>query len=159
MMLENGRVVAVDGHRVWVETRQNSACGACVAKAGCGQGVLNGLFSGKRHFIQVDSRHLAAPIQVHDEVELAIDEHVMLKGSFWVYVLPLLLMIGGAVLAQSWWPSAGDASAISGAVAGFVGGLALLRLHALVQRNNPAYRPVLHRVVRHADGGPLLASC
>lgn len=152
MMYENGIVVAVEGQWAWVETRQNTACGSCAAKAGCGQGVLNGLFSGKRHYIKVDTSRLNETVRLHDEVELAIAEHVMLKGSLWVYLLPLVLMIAGAVSAQSVWPAVGDTVAIAGAATGFVLAMLLVRVHAELQRNNPAYQPVLSRVVCHGGG-------
>ena len=55
MICEKGIVVAVEEDFAWVETRQNSACNACSAKAGCGQGTLNKMFSGRRHFIKVST--------------------------------------------------------------------------------------------------------
>jgi sigma-E factor negative regulatory protein RseC len=150
MIYEQGRVVALEDHWAWVETRQNTACGACSAKAGCGQGVLNSLFSGKRHYIRVDIRSLNQAVHLHDQVELAIAENVMLKGSFWVYVLPLLMMIAGAVAAQQMWPVSGDMVAIGGALAGFLTGLGMVRLHARRHCLDPDYQPILHRVVTAA---------
>ena len=147
MIYEQGRVVAVDRQWAWVETRQNTACGSCAAKAGCGQGVLNNLFSGKRHYIRVDASALDEPVHVHDEVELAIAEHVMLKGSLWVYLLPMVMMVAGAMAGQQLWPASGDPATIGGAASGFALALLLVRLHAVLHRNNPAYQPVLHRVV------------
>ena len=46
MLIETGRVVALEGNTVWVETLRQSACGSCSARAGCGHGVLNAVAPG-----------------------------------------------------------------------------------------------------------------
>lgn len=152
MIYETGRIVAIEGDQAWVETRQNSACGACVAKSACGQGLLNSLFSGKRHYIRVDLSRAEKTVKLHDEVELAIAENVMLKGSFRVYLLPLATMIAAAIGAQYLWPAMEeDLAAIVGALVGFASGLLLVRLHSNRHVNDPAYQPVLNRVINSAD--------
>ena len=41
MILETGRIVAIEPEGVWVETIQKSACGSCKAEKGCGQSLIN----------------------------------------------------------------------------------------------------------------------
>ena len=43
MLLETGRVVAVDADSVWVETIRRTTCGSCAVQKGCGHGLLNQL--------------------------------------------------------------------------------------------------------------------
>lgn len=40
VLYETGRVVAVDGDGLWLETLKKSTCGQCSARAGCGQQLL-----------------------------------------------------------------------------------------------------------------------
>ena len=40
MLLERGRVVAIEADAVWVETIRRSTCAGCSARSGCGHGVL-----------------------------------------------------------------------------------------------------------------------
>ena len=55
MLVETGRVVAVEEDSLWVETIRQSTCGSCAAQKGCGHGLLNRYADGKRGYIQ----HLA----------------------------------------------------------------------------------------------------
>ena len=53
MLVETGRVVAVDPDGVWVETIRQSTCGSCAAQQGCGHSLLNRISDGKRSYIRV----------------------------------------------------------------------------------------------------------
>ena len=53
MLTETGRVVAVDGDRLWVETIRKSTCGSCAAQKGCGHGLLNRISDNQRGLIPV----------------------------------------------------------------------------------------------------------
>lgn len=151
MIFESGYVVSIDDDCVWVETRQTSACSGCSAKVGCGQGFLDSVFSGKRHYVKVALENFKEKIAINDQVEIAIPEHIMLLGSFWVYLLPLILMIAGAVLAQNWAQETGDIYSIIGAGVGLVVAGLMLRWHSLRHQANPKYQPVLHRIIKSAS--------
>ena len=146
MICESGKVVSVEGPWVWVETFQMSACNSCSAKSGCGQKMLGSVFSGKRHYTKVSAGEMESQVHIGDTVELGIDETYMLKGTFWVYMMPLVVTILSTLLfARLELLASEDLSGLLGAAVGFVGSLVLLRLHAHKNRNNPQYRPVLHR--------------
>ncbi len=151
MICESGSVVSVEGDWVWVETRQTSACNACNARSGCGQGLLNSVFSGKRHLVKVAADSFKGKVSVDDQVEIAIPEHVMLQGSFWVYLLPLVLMIAGAVVAQNWSQETSDLPSIVGAGLGFLTAGIILRWHSVRHQANPKYQPVLHSILQSAS--------
>lgn len=94
MITETGKVVAVSGDRVWVQTIRISACESCSARSGCGQRALAGVSGGRANQVLV-ANHLNA--RVGDEVTVAIEESALLGASLLVYALPLALMVLGAV--------------------------------------------------------------
>lgn len=123
MITESGKVIAIDGDRVWVQTIRNSACQSCAARHGCGQRALASATGGRANQIRVSNRLNA---QVGDEVMLAIDEAALLRASLLVYAVPLLLLVVGAVVGHQ--VSGGqDVAAMFGAVAGLGVGLVLAR--------------------------------
>ena len=137
MIRETGRVIAVTGDKVWVQTIRASACESCSARSGCGQRVLASATSGRANQVLV-SNHLNA--RVGDEVTVAIEESALISASLLVYALPLVLMILGAVIGQQWLPGQ-DAGAIAIAGAGLAVGFALARV---IQMRSPrGYEPTL----------------
>jgi len=137
MIRERGRVVAVKGDKVWVQTIRASACESCSARSGCGQRVLASATSGRANQVLV-SNHLNA--RVGDEVTVAIEESALLSASLLVYALPLVLMILGAVIGQQWLPGQ-DAGAIAGAIVALGAGFGLAR--AIQVRSARGYEPTL----------------
>ena len=123
MITETGRVVAVNGDRVWVQTIRASACVSCSARGGCGQRVLAGVSGGRANQVLVGNSLGAG---VGDEVTVAIDESALLGASLLVYALPLVLMVLGAVTGHQL--SGGlDGGAMLGAGAGMGVGFLLAR--------------------------------
>ena len=144
MLRETGQVVAVDADSVWVETIRQSTCGSCAAQSGCGHGILNRISTGRRHYIQAFSGEIqASSCAVDDRVLLSIPEEVILRGSLVVYMIPLLAMLSGAVLAVSLASGNEDFIAIIGAVTGFALGIAIVRWHAWQHRSDTALQPSL----------------
>lgn len=156
MNCELGRVVAIEAEKAWVETIQNSTCTTCSAKSGCGQRLLNSVFKGKRHLVEVSLKDFPETVYLYDTVELTVDENVLLRGAFWVYLVPLICIIAGALFGQQWvavdtslFPTqkASELPVIFGALSGLAIGFGILALHHKIQRFNPRYQPRLHKVV------------
>jgi sigma-E factor negative regulatory protein RseC len=148
MMIETGRVVAVDTEGLWVETIRQSTCGSCSAQKGCGHGLLNRISDGKRGYIRVlpgDQGH--RDCSVDDQVRISIPEEVILRGSLIVYMLPLFCMLAGAAAAVAILPGSQDLLAAAGAVTGFVAGFALVRWHAWHHRHDSSLQPTLVEVL------------
>ncbi len=148
MLTEVGRVVAVEEQAVWVETIRKSTCGSCAAQAGCGHGLLNRLGDGRANRVRV-LPGTAAPedCRLNDQVRISIPESLLLRGSFVVYILPLVGMLGGAAVATTVYPGAGDVPAFTGAALGFLCGLALVRWHAIRHRDDRSLQPTLVEVL------------
>ena len=149
MLVETGRVVAVDVDGLWVETIRQSTCGTCAAQKGCGHGLLNRYSDGKRGYIRV----LPGPegtdnCAVDDQVRISIPEEVILRGSLVVYMVPLFCMLGGASLAAYWFSAVAESSPAIGAVLGFCLGFTLVRWHAWRHRHDHSMQPTLLDVVQ-----------
>lgn len=149
MLLESGRVVAVETDGVWVETIRKSTCGSCAVQKGCGHGLLNSVSSGRRSLIRALPGDLdLAQCHVDDEVQISIPDEVILRGSFIVYIIPLVIMMAGTMMGSSVATNA-DVGGAVGAAAGFVLGFSLVRLHARLHRDDRSLQPtvvdILHR--------------
>jgi len=151
MLVESGRVVAVEQDGVWVETLRKTTCGACTARKGCGHGLLNEVSAGSKGLVRVlvgDDLQVAN-CHINDQVEFSLPEEVVLRGSLVVYILPLLMMMAGALLAAqvpffSILPSE-DLQSLLGATCGFSLGLGLVRAHGRYHRHNIDFQPKLLR--------------
>ncbi|MEM8594788.1 MAG: SoxR reducing system RseC family protein [Pseudomonadota bacterium] len=100
LLSETARVVAVEEGAVWLETIQQSSCGACSLKKGCGQSALQSLFDGKRNHMRLPTQGLELPISVNDRVEIGIPKTAVLHGSLALYLAPLIGMVTGMVSAN-----------------------------------------------------------
>ncbi|PXX90254.1 sigma E positive regulator RseC/MucC [Marinobacter vulgaris] len=146
MITETGRVVAVTGDRVWVQTIRTSACESCSARQGCGQRALAGVSGGRANQVLV-ANSLGA--RVGDEVTVAIDESALLGASLLVYALPLVLMVLGTVSGHQ-LSEGHDGAAMLGAAVGMAAGFMVARRIG----SNPGrgYEPRLVKVSQiHAD--------
>lgn len=154
-------MVAYDNDGLWVETIRQSTCGSCSANKACGHSLINSISDGTRSLIRVlPGRYAVGDCSIDDNVRISIPEEIILRGSFIAYMLPLLCMLGGAVLvaelskgfALSLSP---DAGAAIGTVSGLVIGFALVRWHASAHRNDKSFQPVLLEIL---GGSNLLQS-
>lgn len=149
MLTETGRVVAVEAQSLWVETIRQTTCGTCAAQKGCGHGLINQISDGSRSYIRVlCPEHESSVCKVNDQVRISIPEEVILRGSFIVYMIPLLTMLVGAVAAVDWFAGDPDILAIAGASVGFVVGVGLVRWHAWHHRDDTSFQPTFIEVVR-----------
>ncbi|WP_158970421.1 SoxR reducing system RseC family protein [Paraglaciecola sp. L3A3] len=89
---------------IWVETQIKSTCGSCEAQSNCGTGAIAKVFANKRESIKFQ---YDGAIDIGQEVKLGIAEESVLKASILVYILPLLVLIFSAVIAQSVLPIIG----------------------------------------------------
>ncbi|MBQ0763380.1 SoxR reducing system RseC family protein [Marinobacter psychrophilus] len=149
MITESGRVVAVSGNTVWVQTIRQSACQSCSARSGCGQRVLAAASGGRANQVQVLNTLHAG---VGDDVTLGIAEQALLQASLLVYALPLLLMVAASIAANQLVPGS-DGVAILAAGLGLGAGFFVARRW---QRHMPGdYQPHLMKVNKHAPAQAL----
>ncbi|WJW76135.1 SoxR reducing system RseC family protein [Thiohalobacter sp. IOR34] len=156
MIEEQGTVLAVDGDFAWVETRRQSSCGSCAAKAGCGTRVLGRLMGGRPGRLRALNRGHARP---GDPVVIGIPEAGLLRGSLAVYLLPLLGLIGGGLLgellASRLFAPAAEWPAMLGGVFGFLAGLRWVQRFSRRIRDDARFQPVVLRRVSRQVAIPL----
>jgi sigma-E factor negative regulatory protein RseC len=147
MIEERALVIAIEGETAWVETYRQSTCGSCSAKNACGSSLLE-------RFVGQRSNRLAVSriegIEAGDEVVLGLEESSLLRGSFAVYMMPLLLMllmavIAEAILSDGWL--APEAASILGGLTGLGLGLFWLKGYAKRALIEGRFRPVVLRRV------------
>lgn len=147
MIEENAHVVAIEADIAWVETYRKSTCGSCSAKNACGSSLLERFVGQRSNRMQVS---LISGIKVGDDVVIGLDESSLLRGSFVVYMLPLLLLFLMAALAPVLLSNTGLASetaSIFGGLAGLATGLLWLKRYAKRALMDGRFRPVLLRHV------------
>jgi sigma-E factor negative regulatory protein RseC len=149
MLVETGRVVAVEADSLWVETVRQTTCGSCSARKGCGHGLMNQISDGHQCLVRVLPGRLSpTDCAVDDEVRISIPEEVVLRGSLVVYVLPLLCMLAAAGAGSYLAPQAADGAGALGAIAGLAVGFGLVRWHAWRHRDDCRLQPTLLEVLR-----------
>jgi sigma-E factor negative regulatory protein RseC len=89
------RVIEVADDFVWTEPDRRATCEHCSASIGCGVAKLTTFFGRRTNRICVPNSMNAS---LGDEVILGVKEMALLKGTFMVYMLPLLSMLISAVV-------------------------------------------------------------
>lgn len=117
------RVVSAKDGQAWVEATEAGGCSACQSKSSCGISGLGRFFSNRRKPVAVTCGGDARPGQ---ELTLAVEEADLLKAGLLAYLMPALLAVSGAALADHFWRN--DAAGALGALAGAALGLAFARL-------------------------------
>lgn len=113
-------VVQILKGQAMVQANRGNGCEQCNGK-GCGTGKLSQLFCSKPRLFQVENPINAG---VGDQVIISVAEGAVLRGIGVVYLLPLILLLGGAMLGNLWAAQAGqrDAYAAAGALLGLIVG-------------------------------------
>lgn len=147
MASEEGIVVRADASGTWVKTLRSDACNSCASKSAC-----HSLGGGKEMEVAAIN-----PIgaRVGDRVVLKMNSSALLKGTFLIYMFPVLLLVGGAALGE--WLSLlsnrqSPLLSILLAFGGLALGLLLMKLIAnrLVQKTD--YHPRIARVIGRVPG-------
>ncbi|KZY45318.1 MULTISPECIES: SoxR reducing system RseC family protein [unclassified Oleiphilus] len=150
MIKEEAIVIADDSTtngRISVRIDRKSACESCQMKAGCGQKLVNDSSQRKCIEFELDNEF---DVQVGDYVTLAVPEKTFLQASLVMYVLPLVLMILCAVLAESYL-ALNDAATLLASICGFGLGLYLARRFASEHKSDPDFQPHIVAVDRAID--------
>lgn len=114
MIEEIATVSAVYPEGVEVVCFSKSACGQCQHSSNCGTGLVSKALPGRDHrFIIATDLALA----VNQQVRIGIPEQGVITSALLVYLVPLLLILAGALLA-SVGLGLGDAGTLLGAVIG-----------------------------------------
>ncbi len=144
MIEEHGFVVSLEGEIAWVETQRKSACQSCALKKGCGTGVISEVLGKRRNRIKALN---ALAVQVGDQVVLGIQDKALIKGSFALYGVPLVSLLGFAFFGE-WVAGANELFTMLFAGIGLVFGGWWLRWFSQRIARDSDYQPIILRVLR-----------
>lgn len=148
MATEEGVVIRTAEQTAWVKTIRSAACEACASRSSC-------TAMGGGNEMEVEVVNLVGA-GVGDRVLLHFETSSLLKATFMLYVLPILMMLIGAVIgneaaaALGWNASA--ASAIFGFFAFFVV-VFFVRRRANRMARQTSYQPTLSRILQRGVTG------
>ncbi len=148
-MLEAARVVAVEPGGAWLESESQSGCANCRDGRGCGVSVFQRLFRLPRHRLYLPTEETLA---VGDHVVIALSQRAVLVASLWLYLAPLLGLLGGALVFELSFAS--EPLTVLGAVVGLAASLWLVHARQRHQARCGAFFPVLHEVTFRQAGRP-----
>lgn len=143
MIEESGRVVAVEAGAVWVQTLRKSTCSSCSANAGCGQGLLDKLALGSQRGTVRALTDLQ--LAVGDEVVIGVREDLLLRSAVQVYLLPLLALLAGALLAEYF--ALGEPISIFAGLSGLLVTGGLVRWRSRRVADDPLLQPLVLRAM------------
>lgn len=144
MIEEQVVVTSTTPDGAWVEGVQQSACGSCSAKAGCGQHTMSQLGKKVTLWLPFDSaseRGLTeGHLKVGQQVVVGLPEGAILRSTLVLYGMPLLALVFGAILGQGLW---GELGSIVSSILFMVLGFKLAG--RLSERNKRQWQPQLLR--------------
>ncbi|MCC5811958.1 MAG: SoxR reducing system RseC family protein [Ectothiorhodospiraceae bacterium] len=135
MMRESGMVLEITHGTALIATQRRSVCSSCAVRAGCGTATLASFFGHRREQISVNAPET---LRAGDPVLLEFDDSALLAGSALVYGLPLIGLLGGALLGGM---LAGEAAAVATAFGGLAGGAVVARHRARRAADDPRFHP------------------
>jgi sigma-E factor negative regulatory protein RseC len=154
MIEQTGVVVSVQGDMAEVESQRRGTCGGCAADGSCGTSLLTRYFGGKRSLLRAYNAIGAGP---GDGVVVGIPEGTLLEASFLAYLVPLLSMIGtamvGAQVADHLAPAYAEGVSALAGLGGLAVALAWLVGVGRAKSSDERYRPRILRRTGRVGGG------
>ncbi len=155
-MIEERAVVAEAGAGyAWVEIQRRSACGGCQAGDGCGTAALAKIWSGGQVRVRAMSELSLRP---GDAVIVGLADGVLLRGALLAYLLPLALLLAGALLGQAVFAGAGEEPVVVSGVLGLGLGFLAVRVLSRRFRDDVRYQPVVLRRTTATVAGSMLSA-
>ncbi len=148
MIEEYAVVTQCAGNLAVLEIERRTACGLCGQKRGCGNATWGKLLG---HSSQTISAENVIHADVGDSVVVGIDERALLSSVFYLYIVPLLSMLVGAVLADVIFDN--ELYVILAAASGLVLGFLWVKGHLVGYGDADKAYSTKHQAVilRHAD--------
>ncbi len=100
------------GYRVLLSCEQQTSCSSCSSQKSCGTGIVSKAVGNKSLQWNLTSDK---PVSEGQVVEIGFPERNLLQSAATVYIIPLIMMLVGALLGQWWiapWLGGGEGSVI-----------------------------------------------
>jgi sigma-E factor negative regulatory protein RseC len=130
------RVLSSKDGNTLVEATEQNGCGACATRSSCGISGLGKYFDRNRRPIAI----ACGEVRPGAEMLVGIDESDLLKVGLFVYLIPTLLVVISAAIADA--HGLGDAATALAAIVGGGAGLLLARLVAPTPRMQTRTIPI-----------------
>jgi sigma-E factor negative regulatory protein RseC len=144
MIEEQGKVIDVRDDMALIEIQRKSVCQSCSLNKGCGTGVISSMIGNKRFRFSV---YNSLNAEIGDNVTIGIEDDLLLKSSFAVYITPLLLMFVGAwsgiYIASLFSLASSEGLSVIFGILGLTVGFVWLNRYTKKIKNDDRYRPVL----------------
>lgn len=146
MLETRAKIIRIEGGKALIQASPGFGCEQCNGK-GCSSSKLSQLFCSSPRQFQVENSINA---EVGDEVIIGVAEGAVLRGISLVYLLPLVLLLAGALLGGLWGglPTQHDGYAAIGALFGLVIGFVSAKQISLRQAKG-YFQPFLARQYRN----------
>lgn len=139
LIIETAKVIAVEQGKATVECVSKSACASCGSAEHCGNSSLAKAFPRRTHHLQVE---LTESVEPGEQIELALNAKNVLHSALIIYLMPLLLLIGGAGLGKALFnPSQQELASVLLGGLGLALGFMLVRLYAKRHGQSQRFRP------------------
>lgn len=148
MIEDVATVIKEQGDDVVIESIRKSSCSGCGAGNACGTNVLATLFDKTSQNPQLTLQNTVGA-KVGDKVIVGIDEKIVIKSSFFVYIVPVLSMIFFAAVGLFVGDYIGISNDSASSILGIIGlflGFAWLYYYSKKLATEKQYKPVLLRV-------------
>lgn len=100
MIEEQVVVTSKDVGGFWVEGVQQSACGSCSAKAGCGKHTMSQLGRKVSLWLPEDDS-LDNDFSIGQQVVVGLPEGAILRSTLVLYGIPLIFLLAGAIIGHA----------------------------------------------------------
>lgn len=146
MIEEHAVILSTDGDEenqsvATIEVVRQTACALCGQTRGCGNAVWGKLFAHKTTSFKAQNKINAKTGQ---SVIVGIDEKALIKSALLLYIVPLVTMFIGAILALQLADS--DLSAMFGAVVGVLVGYFWVKAHVSGRPYDQSHHPIILRL-------------
>jgi sigma-E factor negative regulatory protein RseC len=108
MIEEQVVITSISPEGAWVEGIQQSTCGSCSAKAGCGQHAMSQL--GRKVTLWLPSADLPDRMMLSEgqQVVVGLPEGAIMYSTIVLYGLPLISLVLGAIIGHAAWGEVGS---------------------------------------------------
>ena len=145
MHKEEGIVTEIKGQQILVESIPSDMCNTCAIQGSC----LSGIEERKRKIWIVNSKN-ARP---GDTVEFGIEEGTVIASSLVLYLIPVVMLLGGALVGYQTDYFGIDAD-LKSALGGFIGliiSFGIIKVISSFAVRKKGFNPVLLRIVKRLD--------
>lgn len=147
-MVEQGLVVETANGVAWVEKSRQSQCGGCRLRSGCGSAVLSKILGARRNRVQVID---PMSVNIGDTVLIELDAAALIRGSFAVYMIPLMGLLLGSIVGKYLFAPIfsgyAEGLTIVFAMIGLFSSIWWLRRFSQSIENDARYQPVISDII------------